>query len=1134
MIRTPYRRRVLVKTSLVQEGAKSPRSFLEVKKEEDLEEGPEEDPKEEEDEPKEKKLKEAVESSSNTGPLEYSEFEEEIESDLESTARSEAKPKELEDACASGDLAVLVIVTQVTNNVNTANANGGNGNGGNRNALTRWIEKMESVMENSSCADNQKVKYATSLFINKDLTWWNTHVQARGRESAIGMTWEEFKIRGMLRATQPTTIQSAILTAGILIDEAVRCRTFSKGSEKRKEVKETSKQGGSRNENKRAKVGKGFMAAAPHRNDYVGSYPKCAKCLAYHPDGGPCWTCYEYGIPDHFHNTCPKLNRAPGQVGNRLTIEGNRNPRNNGNQAKERAFNVNAVDALQDPKVVTGTFSLNDHFATVLFDYGANFSFISTKFVPLLNVKPSIVRPGYVIEVADGKKVEVDRIIRGCKLELGNSLFTIDLIPFGYESFDVIVGMDWLSEHKAEIVCHEKVVRIPLVSGEVLWVQGERALEISTSLKSMKLDEQKLDDIPVVRDFPEVFLEDLSGLPPQRQVEFHIDLISGATPVAKSLYRLAPSEMQELSEQLQEMQDKGFIRPSHSLWGAPMLFVKNKDGSFRMFIDYRELNKLTVKNHYPLLRIDDLFDQLQGSCYFSKIDLLSGYHQLRVHEENIPKQHLGRDKFVIVFIDDILIYSKSKEDHEVYLKLVLDLLKKERLFAKFSKYEFWLQEVHFLGHVVNSNGILVDPSKIKSVKNWKTPKTPSEIQSFLTLKENLCNAPILSLPDGAEDFVVYCDASNQGLRCVLMQRGKVIAYASRQLKIHEKNYTTHDLELGAVVFALKIWRHHLYGMKSVIYTDHKSLQHIFDQKELNIRQRRWIELFSDYDCEIHYHPGKANVVADALSRKERVKPKRVRAISMTIGGVRTTIMDEAHTTRYSIHLGADKMYYDLKYMYWCPCMKRDIATYVSKCLTCSKVKVDHQRPSGLLQQPEIPEWKWDNITMDFITKLPSRDTHLPLAEFSYNNSYHSSIRCAPFKALYGRKCRSPVLWAKIRESRLVGPELVQETNDKVVLIKERLKAARDHQKSYADNRRPFEILERIGLVAYRLGLKQELSNIHDTFHESNLKKCLADANLHVPLEEIRVDITLYFVEESQEIIDREVKKLKRSTIPIVN
>ncbi|GKB90339.1 putative reverse transcriptase domain-containing protein [Tanacetum coccineum] len=248
---------------------------------------------------------------------------------------------------------------------------------------------------------------------------------------------------------------------------------------------------------------------------------------------------------------------------------------------------------------------------------------------------------------------------------------------------------------------------------------------------------------------------------------------------------------------------------------------------------------------------------------------------------------------------------------------------------------------------------------------------------FKLLKCNLCDALILSLADEVKDFIVYCDASNQGLGCVLMQRGKVIAYASRQLKIHEKNYTSHDLELGAVVFALKTWRHFLYGTKSVIYTDHKSFQHIFDQKELNMRQRRWIELFNVYECEIRYHPGKANVVADALSRKERVKPRRVRAMAMNIqpgvslvGGVRTIIMDEAHKTKYSVHPRADKMYHDLRDMYWWPRIKRDIATYVSKCLTCSKVTAEHQRPSGLLQQPEVPEWKWDKITMDFITKLP--------------------------------------------------------------------------------------------------------------------------------------------------------------------
>nr|GFA85365.1 putative reverse transcriptase domain-containing protein [Tanacetum cinerariifolium] len=418
------------------------------------------------------------------------------------------------------------------------------------------------------------------------------------------------------------------------------------------------------------------------------------------------------------------------------------------------------------------------------------------------------------------------------------------------------------------------------------------------------------------------------------------------------------------------------------------------------------------------------------------------------------------DKFIIVFINDVLIYSKLEEEHEVHLKTILDLLKKEKLYAKFSKCEFWLKEVHFLGHVVNRNGIHMDPNKVESVEledsgivnrnlfilglagyyqrfieNFSKIAKPLTLltqknktyvwgdkqdEAFRILKEKLCNAPVLALPDGPNDYVVYCDASKQGFGCVLIQRGKVIAYASRQLKTQENNYTTHDLELGAVVFALKIWRHYLYGTKNVIYTDHKSLQYIFDQKELNMRQRRWIELLSE--CEIKYHPGKANVVSDALSRKERLKPRRVRAMSITIhsglktkileaqgeaskdlkapaewlrglethferrdgggiylfdriwipsvGGVRKLIMDEAHTSRYSIRLGADKMCYDLRDMYWWPGMKRDIDEYVSRCLTYSKIKAEHQKLSGLVQQPEIPEWKWEKITMDLVTKLP--------------------------------------------------------------------------------------------------------------------------------------------------------------------
>ncbi|GJT54360.1 putative reverse transcriptase domain-containing protein [Tanacetum coccineum] len=328
-----------------------------------------------------------------------------------------------------------------------------------------------------------------------------------------------------------------------------------------------------------------------------------------------------------------------------------------------------------------------------------------------------------------------------------------------------------------------------------------------------------------------------------------------------------------------------------------------------------------VKNRYPRPRLDDLFDQLQGSSVYSKIDLRSGYHQLTVREEDIPKTTFRTryghyefqvmpfsltnvptifmdlmnqvckpylDKFVIVFIDDILIYSKNKDEHERHLKLILELLKKEELYAKFSKCEFWI------------------PKK-------------------------LCIAPILALPKGSENFIVYYDASHKGLGDVLMQNEKVIAYASRQLKTREKNYTTYDLELGAVVFALKLWIHYLYRTKCTVFTDHKSLQHILDQKEFKMRQRRWLELLSDYDYEIRYHPGKANVqILEA--RIEALKPENLTAED--VGGVGYRAM-----------------------LYWWPNMKADIATYVSKCLTCSKDKAEHQKPSGLLVQPEIPEWK---------------------------------------------------------------------------------------------------------------------------------------------------------------------------------
>ncbi|GJR11306.1 putative reverse transcriptase domain-containing protein [Tanacetum coccineum] len=807
-------------------------------------------------------------------------------------------------------------------------------------------------------------------------------------------------------------------------------------------------------------------------------------------------------------------------------------------EARGRAYVV-VENPQQNPNVVTGTFLLNDHYACILFDSGAEKSFVSYAFTPFIDIAPAALNTSYEVELADGEVVSTNTILRSCTLVLFNHVFKIDLLPTRLGSFDVIVGMDCLAYHRAVIDCYEMIVCIPLPNGEIFEVQGERPKKDPGSLACIRADEKKLDDIRVVRDFPEVFPDDLSSLPPVREIEFCIDLIPSASPVVRSPYRLAPSEMLELLNQLKELQEKGFIRPSHSPWGAPVLFVKKKDGAMRMCIDYRELNKLTIKNRYPLPRIDDLFDQLQ--------------------------------------------------------------------------------EVQFLGHVVNRDGIHVDPSKVESVKNWKTPESPAEIRSLLglgdeafhILKEKLCNAPVLALPGGPNDFVVYYDASKQGFRCVLMQRDKVIAYASRQLKTHEKNYITHDLELGAVVFALKIRRHYLYGTKSVIYNDHKSLQYIFDQKELNMRQRRWIELLSDYECEIKYHSGKANVVANALSRKKGLKPRRVRAMSITIhyglktkileaqgeaskdlnapakwlrgletqfkrrddggiyffdrvwipsvGGVRKLIMDEAHTSRYSIHLGADKMYYDLRDLLFVNSrltIREDYKTEKLARIYTNENVARHGVPVSFISDRDgrFPSHLWQALQEALGTRQDmstayhpqtdgqsertiqtledmlracvmdfggSRDTHLPLVEFSYNNSYHMSIKCAPFEALYAWKCRSPVIWTEVGESQLIGPEIMQETTKKIIQIKERLKTARSRQKSYADKRRKpleFKVGDRV--------LLKELSCVHDTFHVSNLKKCLAEPDVQVPLEEIEIDKNLRFVEEPIEIVERDVKKLK--------
>ncbi|GKC13031.1 putative reverse transcriptase domain-containing protein [Tanacetum coccineum] len=496
-------------------------------------------------------------------------------------------------------------------------------------------------------------------------------------------------------------------------------------------------------------VARAYTAGNNEKKPYNGLLPLCNKCKLHHE--GPCTvrcgkcnnvghltrdckvtnsatstqrgqvvnqrvlTCFECGRQGHFRSDYPKLKDQ-----NRGNKAGNKN---GVGEARGKAYVLGGGDANPDSNVIKGTFLLNNHYASMIFDSGADRSFVSTTFSALLDIIPDTLNVSYAVELANGRIYETNTILRGCTLGLLGHPFNIDLMPVELGSFDVIIGMDWLANHRAVIVCDEKIVRIPY-GDEVLIVQGDRdvkgeksKLSIISCTKTQKYiergclifpaqvtkketedesEEKRLEDVPTIRDFPEVFPEDLPGLPPSRQVEFQIDLVPGVAPVARAPYRLAPTELQELSTQLQELSDKGFIRPSSSPWGAPVLFVKKKDGSFRMCIDYCELNKLTVKNRYPLPRIDDLFDQLQGSRVYSKIDLRSGYHQLRVRGEYILKiafrtryghyefqvmpfgltntptvfmDLMNRvrkpyiDKFVIVFVDDILIYSKSKEDH---------------------------------------------------------------------------------------------------------------------------------------------------------------------------------------------------------------------------------------------------------------------------------------------------------------------------------------------------------------------------------------------------------------------------------------------------------------------------------------
>nr|GEX26700.1 putative reverse transcriptase domain-containing protein [Tanacetum cinerariifolium] len=626
-------------------------------------------------------------------------------------------------------------------------------------------------------------------------------------------------------------------------DEAVRNGSIKK-VKKIENVGEPSKDKNGRDDNKRTRSANVFASTVnPVTRENTGTWPKCTTFNSYHAPGGPCRTCFNSNRPGHLAKDCRGVPR-----------------------------NVNPVDARNPTVRACYECGSTDHVRSAY---------------PRLNRAqgPEGNRPNQVVANNEGQG-------RGNQGNQARSRAFMLRAEKARQDPNIVTGIDWLSDYKAEIICHEKVVRIPLIDGKVLRVLGERPKEKAIPFMSTKASDKNQGEIVVVRDFPKVFMDDLSGLLHVQEIEFRIELIPGSVPVAKSSYRLEPSELEELI----------------------------------------------------------------------------------------------------------------------------------------------------------------------------------------------------------------------GLGCVLMQRVKVIAYASRHLEIHEKNYTTHGLELGAVVFALKIWRYYLYGTK---------------------------KLFSDYDYEIRYYPGKANVVVDALSRKERVKPKRVRAINMIL---QSSIKDRILTAQKEVvdefaglQKGLDEMIEQrsdgaLYYLdrIWVP-LKGDVRT----------LKMDEAYKSKYFVHSEAYKMYYDlRDRVYFLDFGGSWDVHLMLVEFSYYNSYHSSVRCASFDALYGRKCHSPIMWAEVGEGQLIGLDLVQETTEKITHIKYRLKAALDRQKSYADKRRkPLEFS--VGLVAYQLDLPKELNGVHDMFYASNLKKCLADLILQVPLDEIQVDAKLNFMKEPMEILEREFKKLKRSRIAIV-
>jgi len=753
------------------------------------------------------------------------------------------------------------------------------------------------------------------------------------------------------------------------------------------------------------------------------------------------------------------------------------------------------------------------------------------------------------IELATGVKTNAAHVAVAVPMEMGTYKDQLNFVEVDLKGCDAILGMTWLKKFDPSIKWGQRVMRFhhqgqphrlnaraldqavsisslqtPTSTFPLISYQGVKKLvrkhkaeclvlatiqthdstdsTITTTAKSTPPDVSAL-----LTEFSDVFPPQLPAeLPPSREADHRIELTQSTPPNPRPLFRMSPSELDELKKQLDELLAAGFIQPSKSPFGAPVLFVKKKDGGMRMCIDYRDLNRITVKNRYPLPRMDELFDRLKGAKYFSKMDLRSGYHQVRIHHDDVPKtafrtryghyeflvlpfgltnapatfMHLMQsifgthlDDFVIVFLDDILIFSKTLQEHQKHVRKVLELLRENKLYAKMSKCEFFKEEISFLGHVVNSEGVSMEKEKVRATQDWPTPTTVTGVRAFLglagyyrrfvkgfsriaspltsllqndvpfhwtdthqqsfdSLKQSISSAPVLIIPDESLPYVVNTDASGFAVGATLSQdQGKglqPIAFLSHKMNQHEKNYPVHEQELLAVVVALKEWRHYLHGKKFHVITDHQSLQYLSTQPHLSPRQIRWSEFLQQFDMQTDYRPGKLNIVADALSRREDHHTsilqlnnlvasanhiatdllERIRAAytsdpvcrnllsnecrnslytlhnRLIFSGnqlyipasdeIKSTLIKEAHDSAVAGHMGITRTLELLSRSYYWPKMTKDVREYVSTCPSCISIKPRNDHPPGLLQPIPHPQRRWQLVSMDLITQLPRSRT----------------------------------------------------------------------------------------------------------------------------------------------------------------